>query len=110
MRLNGQILLIGFGTAYHSGANQQWQCTFSITPFKMVLVCESQHFIVCVKVKAIGQEGQPNLLDSDRHPPSLEERPQLSPAYICPNKLINLAFYLPVHLIYAVTVIIMPVF
>lgn len=76
----------------------------------MVLVCESQHFIVCVKVKAIGQEGQPNLLDSDWHPPRLEERPQLSPAYICPSELINLAFYLPVHLIYAVIVIIMPVF
>lgn len=31
-------------------------------------VCESQLFIVCLKVKAIGQEGQPNLLDTDWHP------------------------------------------
>lgn len=59
----------------------------------MVLVCESQHFIVHLKVEAIGQEGHQNLLDSDWHPPGLEERPQLSPAFIYPSELVNLAYF-----------------
>lgn len=100
MRLNGQILL-GFGTIYHPGPNQQ-AVAFSICPFKMVLLyevaaiclilCAILSILLCLKVKAIGQEGQQNLLDTDWHPqPRGHATAESCPS--CPSELMYLTLF-----------------
>lgn len=55
------------------------------------LVCKSQHFVVCLKVIAIGQEGQPNLLDTDWRPQSGGNTTAGSCLYL--SKLMYLAYF-----------------